>query len=146
MNALQILRGKQICKIVPVIEGCRKNVLGKPTEMKTQMKQRGDTGFFGTQSPGGGFIGSPSQSATVTSISVLQEITQKLCMMPWRWQRNLGSWRLWFHQSEAKWLHLTWPLLILQHALCGNHLETGVTDKLVRTKGPFCITRQGGGG
>lgn len=53
--------------------------------------------------------------------------------------------RLWFHQSEPKWLHLTWPLLILQHALCGHHLETGITNKLLRTKGPFCIKKQGGG-
>lgn len=40
---------------------------------------------------------------------------------------------------------LTWPLLIFQHALCSHHLETGIRNKLLRTKGPFSIKRQGGG-
>lgn len=39
---------------------------------------------------------------------------------------------------------LTWPLLIFQDALCSHHLETGIRNKLLRTKGPFCIKRRVG--
>lgn len=39
---------------------------------------------------------------------------------------------------------LTWPLLIFQHALCSHHLETGIRNKLLRTKGPSCIKRRVG--
>lgn len=46
---------------------------------------------------------------------------------------------------RAQMASLTWPLLIFQHALCSHHLETGIRNKLLRTKGPFCIKRRVGG-